>query len=268
MQTEEKQKRNRNLLLIVALLALRFPLLYLGAANILQLEIAFVIYLCGTYILTALFIYRNRENLAAYHITPIALVIFLVAPLASVLAGNDYDPTLWFRIGFAVLFAAFLFTKGKHRLLFPRANSKKILTDVVLTVLLSVLVPIALHAIRGFPLIEEGNAINDYSGITYNWFYQLSSAAISEEPLFRGLLWGYLKSKGMKNLWICFLQAGLFWAGHIYYIGTGINFWIVHPLVALLLGLIVWKSKSITHSIVVHSSINTFADYLRFIRLF
>jgi membrane protease YdiL (CAAX protease family) len=252
--------------MLVILLLLRFPLLYLGAAGALPEEISFVAYLCGTYLVTGLLIYQNRNSLARYNITPAALAVFLLAPLAAIMAGNDYDPTLWARVALAALLAGFLFVKGRYRPPFARPNVKKTFADAGLALLLCFLAPLALHAIRGFPIIDDPNAMAMYSGIPYNWFYQLSMAAISEEPLFRGFLWGYLKGKGLKEGPICLIQAGLFWIGHIYYIGTGINFWVVHPLAALLLGLIVWKSRSVTHSMIVHSSVNAFADYLRFVR--
>lgn len=62
--------------------------------------------------------------------------------------------------------------------------------------------------------------------------------------------------------------GNVFLFGHIYYIDTGIKFWIIHPLLALLLGMLVWKTKSISHTMMLHSSINTFTDYLKFIPLF
>jgi membrane protease YdiL (CAAX protease family) len=194
------------------------------------------------------------------------LIIFLGAPLAAIIAGYDNDPTLWLRVIMAALFLIFLLTKGKYRFHFPKTSPIKIVIDILLTIALCVVMPIALHAIRGFPVFEvTDNSTVITFDIPYVWFFFFFSAAVSEEPLFRGILWGFLKNKGMKDLWICVIQAALFWAGHIYYIGTGVNFWIVHPLAALVLGLIVWKSKSITHSMVLHSSMNTFMDYLRFV---
>jgi membrane protease YdiL (CAAX protease family) len=268
MKMECTQKSNGLLFLLIALLLLRFPLLYLGEGDVIPKEISFIVYLCGTYLVTGLLVYQNRQNLEQYNITPVALLVFLIAPLAAIVAGNDYDPTLWLRVLLAALFVVLLFAKGKYKPSFVNVNVKKTLADAAFALLLCFVIPIAVHAIRGFPIIDDPNAIRMYSGIPNNLFYQLSSAAISEEPLFRGFLWGYLKGKGITNGRICLIQAGLFWIGHIYYIGTGVNFWIVHPLLALLLGLIVWKSKSITHSMVVHSCLNTFSDYLRLIRLF
>jgi membrane protease YdiL (CAAX protease family) len=252
--------------MLIILLLLRYPLLYLGAANIVPEEITLIAYLCGTYLITGLLVYQNRSNLARYNITPVALAIFLLAPLAAIIAGNDYDPTLWVRVALAALLAVFLFAKGKYKPSFANQNFKKPLVDAALAFLLCILAPLAIHAIRGFPVVANASP-SDFD-VPRIWFFQLSSAAVSEEPLFRGFLWGHFKDKGLKDGSICLIQAGLFWIGHIYYIGTGINFWVVQPLAALLLGLVVLKSKSVTHSMVVHSSVNTFSDYLRFIRLF
>jgi len=258
---ETNSKKNSVLYIIIVLLLLRFPLLYLGSFNIIPEEISFVIYLCVTYLFTGLFIYQNKDILPIYNITPIALIIFLLAPLAAIIAGNDNDPTLVVRLIMAALFLIFLLIRGKYKFKFSKVNIKKIIIDVVLTALLCFIMPIVIHAIRGFPTIEASRMTFD---IPYIWFFQLSLASVSEEPLFRGILWGFLRHKGIKEHWICIIQAVLFWVGHIYYFNTGINFWIIHPLLAILLGLIVWKTKSITYSMILHSSVNTFTDYLRF----
>ncbi|MDL2234925.1 CPBP family intramembrane metalloprotease [Christensenellaceae bacterium OttesenSCG-928-L17] len=254
----------RSFVVMLILLALRYPLLLLGEMEIIPSVIAFVVYLVGTYLLTALFVYENRANLRYYNITNIALLFFLCAPLVALLAGNDTDPTLWVRLGVAVVFAVLLFRKRKDWLRMEKIRIGSLLVNLLITGVLCVLLPLAIHAIRGFPVIDapSGN-IQVAFDIPYIWSFQLSSAAVSEEPLFRGILWGYLRTKGIKDGWIVLIQAGLFWLGHIYYIGTGINFWIVHPFTALLLGIVVWKTKSTAHSMTLHASINTFADYLR-----
>ena len=268
METQPKQIQDKSLLIIIVLLLLRFPLLILGGFNIVPETMAFVIYLCATYLFTGIFIYLKRNTLAQYNITPIALIIFFIAPIAAIIAGRDNDPTLWVRVIMSALFLIFLFTKGKYRFNFTKVAVKKTILDILFTVLLCVVVPVLIHAIRGFPTVDVSDSERPLLigfFFPYIWFFQLSSAAISEEPLFRGFIWGYLKNKGIKDPWICVIQALLFWAGHIYYIGTGINFWIVHPLFAIFIGLLVWKTRSITHTMIFHSCVNTFVDYLRFI---
>lgn len=263
-QTQMKSFSQASFLIMVILFILRYPLLFLGELEIIPSFVAFIIYLVITYFLTGLFIFLNRNDLKRYNITNIALLIFIAAPLLALIAGNGDDPTVWLRLVVAIILAIMLFYKRKDWLQKSRLEIGTMFVNIVITVALCVVVPFIIHAIRGFPVIEtpSNNLIVSFD-VPYILTFQLSSAAISEEPLFRGILWGYLRTKGMKDGWICLVQAGLFWVGHIYYIGTGINFWIIHPLLALLFGIVVWKFKSISHSMIFHTCVNTFTDYLR-----
>ncbi len=96
--------------------------------------------------------------------------------------------------------------------------------------------------------------------------YQTGYAAVSEEPLFRGFLWGYLRKGGWSDGWICLFQAGLFMLGHIYYLNSlPISFWIIVPTGGLVLGWLAWRSRSIATSISAHATLNALGysiDYL------
>ncbi len=88
------------------------------------------------------------------------------------------------------------------------------------------------------------------------FLYHLGASAVMEEPLFRGFLWGILRKAGWKDFWTWVFQAVLFDFSHIYY-------WKVFPisilsvfLAGLFFGLLAWRSKSISTSIVAHSIIN------------
>lgn len=249
--------------MLIALLVLRFPLLYLGGFGLVAEELTLVLYLCLTYLLTGLFLCLNRHLLALCHITPTALLLFLAAPLLALLGGNSFDPTLWVRLVMAAGFLLFFLLKDRECLRPRWGSTGRMLADTGIVLALCLLLPLAIHLIRGSPVITPTPGIAVAYDIPGNWLYQLSSAAISEEPLFRGLLWGWLSSRGMKDGKICLTLTLLFWAGHLYYIGSGVNFWIVHPLTSLALGLLVWRTRSITGTMALHASINTFADYLR-----
>jgi membrane protease YdiL (CAAX protease family) len=82
---------------------------------------------------------------------------------------------------------------------------------------------------------------------------------VFEEVLFRGVLWAFLESLGLSNKVIVFLQAFLFWVSHHKYMALDnpYLFWFAVPLNALLLGVIVWRSKSLTPSIICHFLYNT-----------
>jgi membrane protease YdiL (CAAX protease family) len=93
---------------------------------------------------------------------------------------------------------------------------------------------------------------------------QMTHAAVFEEPLFRGFLWGYLRLAKWKNVWIWLFQAGLFTLGHVYYLRVEpVGPWLIRLLIpSLLLGLIAWGARSITASMVTHGFINATGDLL------
>lgn len=93
---------------------------------------------------------------------------------------------------------------------------------------------------------------------------QLTNAAVWEEPLFRGFLWGYLRLAKWKNVWIWLFQAGLFTLGHVYYLRTEpFGPWIIRIMIpSLLLGLIAWRARSITASMATHAFFNASFDLL------
>jgi len=85
------------------------------------------------------------------------------------------------------------------------------------------------------------------------FIYQIGYAGVAEEPLFRGFLWGALRKTGWKDAWIWLLQAGLFTLAHMYYFGRNpISLFIIVPVGALALGLIAWKTRSISSSLAMH----------------
>lgn len=267
---DEKKILLTPLLIILILFGLRYPLLFLGEAAIIPPEFAFLFYTCFTYLFSGVFIVLYRKNLEQYNITKVALGVFFLAPIMSIIMGNNYDPSLWIRFLMAVVFIVILIIKRKDLIQISKKSVSTISINIILTLLLCATIPVLIHILQGSPKVDLDSMTSEqaYFDLRRIWFFQLSSAAICEEPLFRGFVWGYMRNKNIKSIWICLTQAGLFWLGHIYYIDTGLNFWIIHPAVAIILGLLVWKTKSITHTMVLHSSINTLTDYLRFIPLF
>lgn len=122
---------------------------------------------------------------------------------------------------------------------------------------ITLIITVATIAIGAF--IKEfkgGSNLNplNLEWIIYQFLFQLSFAAIMEEPLF----WGYLRKYKLRDITICIIQALLFWSGHIYYMDTGLNFWIWHPITAFLLGLIIVKTKDIAYSLGAHALYKVF----------
>lgn len=151
-----------------------------------------------------------------------------------------------------------------------RAKSPKIKVKTFVWILIGIIAGIILALVLA--IYKE----NQYKGIRVplsfsvifipfitRFMTQITNAAIFEEPFFRGILWGYLRKKKWKEIYICLFQSGLFMLGHIYYINSiPFSFWIFVPLSGLVLGLLAWRSRSIATSMFAHGIINSLSYFL------
>ncbi len=224
----------------------------------------------GTYLLTAFLVWWERERLADFHIDGVAVwililfkpaqtVILKLWPVDSPLAFPKLPGLSLWATAAALLIAAWL-----SRSKFPRIRPASfgwfaigIGAGIVTAVLLAY--PLSLQgAASQLPprsMILAGLAP---AAIIPHFIYQLGYAAVSEEPLFRGFLWGYLRKAGWQEVWIWLFQAGLFMIGHMYYLKNAlISFWIIVPIGALVYGWVAWRSRSITASMAAHATLNT-----------
>ena len=91
-----------------------------------------------------------------------------------------------------------------------------------------------------------------------HWSIVRMPFVVIEEVIFRGLLWMFLKFLSWTDPKIIILQAVLFWLSHTYYMfANPILFWIIIPIVSILLGIMVWRYKSITSSTIAHILFNS-----------
>ncbi len=82
---------------------------------------------------------------------------------------------------------------------------------------------------------------------------------IFEEFLFRGLLWGFFRNRGIAESKIALFQAVLFWLAHYRSLLNGnMSFWTSIPFASIILGILVLRSKSLTFSTVSHFLYNLF----------
>lgn len=83
--------------------------------------------------------------------------------------------------------------------------------------------------------------------------------SICQEAVYRGMLYMFLKDLGASESKALYVQALLFWIGHInHLLGSPIFFWIVLPILSLILGYIVSRSISLTASTLAHLLYNAF----------
>lgn len=214
-----------------------------------------IIYIIGTYIFTALFIWMERNRLADYHIDAIAVIIIALGPLMYQQIGTL--PRILMAIVGAGLVVGLLVTRTKLGKISLR-NIKWILIGIAAGVLTGIAVSYFRSLQVSTPAVNEPSIIGITIIFLSNFSRQLLNAAVFEEPFFRGCLWGVLKKYKCNETVIWLIQAGLFWLGHLYCFGEApYSFWIIVPLGGLVLGLLAWRSRSITTSMIAHGIINS-----------
>lgn len=236
-----------SMLLLFALLFLRIP--YLTTFVILLpssppwLYFSFAI---GTYGLTAILIYWERQRLQAFWIDLAGALVFLCQPLT-------------FLVGIG------LFVKMRtQKTRFPApplSLARWALTGALLAILVQI------YVVQPNSTVVQERAVQAAPTLGYLFsavLTQMLNAAVWEEPLFRGFLWGYLRLARWKNVWIWLFQAALFTFSHAYYLQTEpFGPWLIRMLIpSLLLGWIAWRAKSIAASMITHGFLNATGDLL------
>lgn len=255
-------------LLFLGLLFLRFPLLFLVSFRIIPIpsNLGLNIYYNGTYLITAMLIILRRNLLSNYNIDFSSLLVFLIAPVARILseyllkkaALTGTIPADPIKIAISLCLLILL-------LIFRPKLCKRSIKEIFIYIFATVVVDICFGILLG---IISGLQVNRRMQVRANIYYfiasfiiQLSNAAVTEEPLFRGFLWGILKNMHWKDSWIWLFQTVLFMLGHIYYLGVyNYSFWITVPISALVLGMLVWRSRSIGTTMIAHSLFNSVGD--------
>jgi membrane protease YdiL (CAAX protease family) len=260
------------LLVLLGLLILRIPFVGFMKLFEVQWEWIPIIFDIGTYLLTTFLIWWEVDHLADYHIdTLVVLIVVLFKPIQTLILKlwgfNDHLLTfpslpsllIWL---IAIVFALGMWSK-RSRLTAVRSVSIRwlltgmlvgLLTAVVLSFPMSLQIPKA--ELTSEPSIGAAT-LTVLAQVLLAFPYQIGYAAVTEEPLFRGFLWGYLRKLQWREVWIWLFQAGLFTFAHIYYIiKHPISFWIIVPVGALVLGFLAWRSRTIAASMAVHGMMN------------
>lgn len=238
--------------IIAILLFLRIPVLFMGVFGIISEDIALVMFLIFTYLFTAMFIEKYSGQLTDYFITPTSIIIFLLAPFFGILTMND-DPTAYIRAIIAIRLVYVLYKKNYFKS--TKINKSEYNPLNILLLLIFIGIFIQLEKYIGLSDIRLSEL--EPRRFVYEFMFQISFAVASEEPLFRGMMMGEMLKRKFRPALAILIQGGIFWFGHIYYINTGLNFWIIHPILAIMLGVIAYKTKSITNSMVFHGMVNS-----------
>jgi membrane protease YdiL (CAAX protease family) len=248
--------------LILSLLLIR---LLTGAVELITypnakgfLALGNAVYFIATYSLTAFLIWWERERLAEYHIGKLAVVIFILSKpyllVLRMLGVESYSlimTIIMVTVSLGLLWALY---KDEPLILKKPANLSRWLV-------ISLIIGAGLGIFSGYLLMlqgEEGLRQASLLRLLSNPTIQLANAAVYEEPLFRGFLWGYLRDKGWPDTWVWVVQAGLFGLAHMGYLGQvklPISFWFAITM-GFILGLIAWRARDIAPSMITHALTN------------
>ena len=224
----------------------------------------------GASLLIAALIYLERERLKGYHIDPIFLWMFV--------------------LGKPIEFVMLLAGLGTRSSVKPIYGGYILASLVTLWVITTASTPADSHRKSVLPWIIAGIALGLVGGAVSGvvsaqqemifgrgWqqpatslgsvlsavVYQSARAGMSEEPLFRGFLWGHLKEAGWNENRIWVYQAALFTVAHLPYLFLGL--WgslVLSFLGGLGLGWLVRRSRAISTTVVAHGLTNGVAQFV------
>jgi len=253
--------------ILIGLLVLRIPFMAGLIFFNIRWEWTVVIFDIGTYLLTTFLIWWELDRLSDYHLDTLAVMtIILFKPMQTLtlkLWGFDDDLLTFPSPSLIVWFIAIVFMIAIWR---NRSKLPGIKPISLGWLLIGMMIGLLTALFLSFPMslqipsdqVSRGlSARNALAGIPMTFIYQVGYAAVTEEPLFRGFLWGYLRKLKWNELWIWLFQAGLFMFGHIYYINQHpISFWIIVPVGGLMCGWLAWRSRTIASSMMAHGMMN------------
>jgi membrane protease YdiL (CAAX protease family) len=242
-------------LLLGGLLFLRFPLLTIAgivlSSDSPTKSIVMFIYAGGTYLLTAIMIWWERENLHNFWIDLTSLITFVgqifYFPIYSIPVNIGLFIGLW---------------RSRSKIPTPKTRIWHWVLIGAILAFVSTIITTSLNLVP--PLQPRTEAVPGFAFLFPAFLVQLTQAAVLEEPLFRGFLWGTLRKIHWSNHWIWIFQAALFTVGHVYYLQQEAFIpWLIRMLIpSLIVGFVAWQARSIFASMVTHAVFNASGDML------
>jgi hypothetical protein len=200
-------------------------------------------YLWGrfSFVLVGIVIIVNRGDLKSLNIDKYFIGIFICNGLLY--CSYYFLPSGWIA-GLISIYMVIMLIRKKFGFEGVKPNLRRIVIFIVIGSFLYLL-------LMGGSLNTTKIEADIYGFLTHLPFW------VMEEVMFRALLWAYLKNLGRSEIKIVIIQALLFWLSHVYHMFTyPIVFWIATPIASILLGIIVWRYKSITPSTIAHAFFN------------
>lgn len=254
------------LILILLGIRLLYSVLAVFAIGLLSgiiIAILNLAYIVATYIVTALLIWRTRRHLSEYRVGKLAVSLFILSVPYQLLLGwlkfsivSPFPLMQLLMLPAAFWLAVALLRDKEARPSNPPALGRWLLLGTATGIFGGSLVGL-LISLQSETLVNLDALLPMMLLPTV----QISIAAVSEEPLFRGFLWGYLQKLGWQDRRIWLFQAFLFGVAHLYYLPLGDYFSFVTAFLGgLVIGWVGWKAQDIAASMLAHGFFNGMAQ--------
>lgn len=209
------------------------------------------------FILTALIIWLNRHRLATLNIDRPFIGALIIGGAFYALRTTPNNVGALVGIVAGLIFWAYSENQFVFRnpIPYPRGTGLLILFLILLALAPVILFPSPLKT-----TLSPSIFITTFLGVLQSYLM----LNVFEEVIFRGALWAYLQSFGLSERVAFLTQAILFWVAHHRFLllDHQYSFWVATPCVAILLGLLAWRSKSLTPSLIGHFLFNFITQLL------
>jgi membrane protease YdiL (CAAX protease family) len=208
------------------------------------------------YILTATLVWLNRHRLAALNIDRPFMVVLILSGAVSMFYLTPAIGTL---VGLTTGFFFWAYHSGYFVFKNPVPYSMGTKLMILLIILLA-LAPVPLFR----PIVKTSLNFQTFIETFLGILIAELVGIVFEEVIFRGALWAYLRGLGFSDRAAFSVQAVLFWISHHRFLllKNPYSFWVSLPIQAVLLGLMVWRSKSLTPSTISHFLFNFISQLL------
>jgi membrane protease YdiL (CAAX protease family) len=213
-----------------------------------------------TYLVTLYVLLLNRGDLAKYRIDRLSYLLILVAGPFQFLYCGTVEHRIPAYLGAAVstaaavAFAAIAFRNG----LVPSGRIRDRLPSFLAGLVGGLVVAVVVNAasiLRVRPADSDTGLVLQLLSIAALIPLHLFTAAVWEEPLFRGFLLTKLKEWRLNTLVAVLVQAAVFTVAHLYYFPRA-EFYLLVPVCGIAFGALAVTTKSLSSSMAAHATVN------------
>jgi membrane protease YdiL (CAAX protease family) len=212
------------------------------------------------YICILILLWFSRDNLEQYHMDRAAIIALILTGIFRSRLNEPYD--LIMRLILIVLTVIIVLLAIKSWQYIPVNKWAWVGIAILSGVAVIPLAVVESLQPDRYLSITIGPGLGVF--IVRRILFYLSFVAVFEEMAFRGILWGFLRGIGLKDGKIFWVQALLFWLGHLYRVINPITFFITIPVATIIYSLLAYRSRQVFPSIVSHTIVDTFGPLLTY----